>query len=499
VLEIKTTGFDDYLDKSANIKTMVIGGPGAGKTRWSSFWPKPIFIDCEDGLGSIADRSAPYVRVRTSKDMLDVLAFLKDAERTPKAQRQHQTVIVDTADSFQRIVKEEWVTANKAGSFTGFDAWGYLDTKMQLLFTRLLNLDYNVIVLVHFKSKEHKDGDNTVREFVLQLQGAISDQVFNDFGLVGWMGTYWEAGEEGRVQKRGLTFQPSPEKPFLKDRFHVTPKWLEVQFSEDDYNQLFEAFMSRADSLPEVGVVGNVPDHDPAAVNGAVAAPQEGGPVAPRPPVDVATIPLDKQTKPQLEETAKGLGITVRGNTLKAEIISAIEHARAAASGVAPAVEAKPEPKPEVPTTPAADAQGASTAAGVSDAQPADEKDPWAPPSPSSTTTPNGEQSSNSTAATSEAAPPAAESASSEDEAVAAIKEQLGGEVISEEPADTPATPQAATPPATSSPASAPSGPSACADCGSDLTADWADPVKKNAMRMSFVKHRRYLCTNCNH
>jgi hypothetical protein len=70
--------------------------------------------------------------------------------------------------------------------------------------------------------------------------------------------------------------------------------------------------------------------------------------------------------------------------------------------------------------------------------------------------------------------------------------------VISESKADTPATPQAATPPATTSAATAPTGPSACADCGADISADWADPAKKNAMRMSFVKKRRYLCTDCN-
>jgi hypothetical protein len=78
------------------------------------------------------------------------------------------------------------------------------------------------------------------------------------------------------------------------------------------------------------------------------------------------------------------------------------------------------------------------------------------------------------------------------------VAQALGGEVIAEEKADTPATPQP-TPPSTpvTQPNAAPQGPSACADCGADISADWADPVKKNAMRMAFVKHRRYLCTTC--
>ena len=31
MLQIKTTGVEDYLDGSANIKSLIIGGPGVGK------------------------------------------------------------------------------------------------------------------------------------------------------------------------------------------------------------------------------------------------------------------------------------------------------------------------------------------------------------------------------------------------------------------------------------------------------------------------------------
>ena len=83
-LKIKTTGLDDYIDGSANIRLLVVGGPGAGKTRMSSFWPKPIYAACEAGVGSILDRNVPYVNVNSSNDMLDFLAHLKDLERTPQ-------------------------------------------------------------------------------------------------------------------------------------------------------------------------------------------------------------------------------------------------------------------------------------------------------------------------------------------------------------------------------------------------------------------------------
>jgi hypothetical protein len=305
----------------------------------SSYWPKPIYLDCENGRGSLADRNMPYVEIKNSKDMLDALEYLKSLERTPKAQRQFQTVVVDTADSFQRVVKDEWVQQTKAQSFTGYDAWGYLDTKMQLLFTRLLNLDYNVIVLVHYKDKEHKDGDNT-REFALQLQGRSRTRSSTT--------SAWSAGSaptglparRAAVQKRGLTFQPTPDKPFLKDRFNVTPKWLEINFSDADYQQLFEAFFNRPSS-------------------------------------------------------------------------------RARSWGRSPT------------------------------------------PRMSWGRSPTGPRA-----------------------------------VIEDNTADTPAPQEAPQPTPVSKP-SAPRGPSACADCGKDLGEEWNDPSKRDYIRLSFVKHRKYLCTGC--
>ena len=254
-LKIQTTGIEQYAPGGqAVLKTMFIGGPGAGKTRLSSYWPKPIYADCEGGLSSIADRKMPFVTIKNSQDMLDLLAFLKMECRRPYQDRQYQTVVIDTLDAFQRKVKDEWLQANPGSqSFRGFDAWGYLDAKMQMLLTRLLNLDMHVIVAVHYKDKTIKEGtgENATerQELMLQLSGEVKDNVFNDFDLVGWLGKYYEAVDGQRVEKRGLTFKSTPEKPFLKDRLHVTPPWMEVTFSDDDYGNLFAAFTSRLDDL----------------------------------------------------------------------------------------------------------------------------------------------------------------------------------------------------------------------------------------------------------
>lgn len=77
---------------------MVIGAPGAGKTRMASFWPKPIYADIESARGSLSDRNMPYAEIKSSQDMLDFLEYLKGMQRVPKAQREYQTVVIDTLD-----------------------------------------------------------------------------------------------------------------------------------------------------------------------------------------------------------------------------------------------------------------------------------------------------------------------------------------------------------------------------------------------------------------
>jgi hypothetical protein len=327
MLQIRTTGLSDYVDGSSNLKILIVGGPGVGKTRSSSFYPKPIYADCENGRASLADRQMPYAEISSSKDMLDFLAHLKSLESTPKAMRKFQTVVIDTLDGFQRKVKDEWVLSTRAATFTGYEAWGYLDSKMAMLMTRLLNLDYNVIVLVHHQDKSTKD--DGPKEIELQLAGSIRNTAFNDFDLVGYMGKYWDVdpatGE--RAEFRGLTFQATPDKPFLKDRLAIAPKWLPINFTENDYMQLFNALMARLDALPESGVLDSIPDFsERGAKPASVVAPAPGGPLpASKTDVKATAVIVADMSKIDLIEKAKSLGLTVKGNALKHEIITAIE------------------------------------------------------------------------------------------------------------------------------------------------------------------------------
>lgn len=369
-LLIQRTGLEQYgSEGSAKLKALIIGGPGAGKTAWASFWPRPIYADVEGGLASVAHQQVPYVSVNNSQDMLDLLVYLR-------TQSEYDTVVIDTLDAYQRKLKTEWMARNKAESFTGFEAWNYLATKCQVLMTRLLNLDMNIVVNVHYKDKvlQSKDGDSTreVTQYMLQLQGETADNVFNDFDLVGWMERDFAAIDGKRQLRHTLSFTPTPDKPFLKDRLAITPKEMTVKLDPSGYHMLFAkleekiAGLSPTQQLAEIPTVG---DNPPA--KGVVAPGGVGGSVIGGAAEKVDQTDLMKMDVPTLRQIAREENVTktadgspVRGNTTKAELALAIrEHRKAAASasgpdaavtavGDAPAA-ATPTPAPAATAVPA--------------------------------------------------------------------------------------------------------------------------------------------------
>lgn len=498
-LIIRKTGLDQYAPGGeARLKTMFIGGPGVGKTRLSSFWPRPFIGDCEGGLASIADRATPFVSIRTSQDMLEYLSMLKTECMRPWQERTYQTAVIDTLDAFQRKVKDEWLLANNAQAFRGYDAWGYLDAKMQMLLTRLLNLDMNVIVNVHYKDKTIREGTgenaSERQELMLQLSGEVKDSVFNDFDLVGWIGTYWDKEDGERVEKRGLTFKRTPDKPFLKDRLFITPKWMEVKFSDDDYSTLFSAFIARLDEFKETEDVGEVPtiEGGPNAPTAGVRDPVGGA----LPPVDPKEVPLSQWDKPTLVKMARAEGVEgIKTNTLKGELIAMIEAKRAEKAA-----------QEAAPTQPAAD-QEATASQPESDALPASATEApveQAPAEVQAEATPDADSTTvQPAAAPQEPAPDVAELVETEvgkvnkatgevvdlDTATQTAAEGLGAEVVSEEQVADEAQATAPSAPATAPSPDGETGTCEEPGCGRDLADQNPSYVK-----LGRIKFRKQLC-----
>lgn len=337
-LVIRTTGVADYFERSggAYVKALVLGAPDAGKTRSASFWPKPIFADCEQGRMSIADRAVPYGEITSSADMDALLDHVRKDALKPTASRQYQTFVLDTLDSYQRILVNERLRAERKEALSGFADWGWLDAKMNRLIDRLLALPINLVVNLHVKGI---DDEGNQAKLGPKLKGDIKDQIAADFDLVGLMEVGYEASSGERVKTRTIRWHSEPKFPFLKDRSGKLPRQTDVTFTEADYQTIYDAVVSAVD-LPEGEVVETLATSDDAEV----APPTEtGGPVE-------ADVPAPKAAK----------------KTAAKKTAAKATAAKPAAATSVPDPEPTAEPVAE-PETPVADPEDVATDVADSD------------------------------------------------------------------------------------------------------------------------------------
>ncbi len=445
-LVVRTTGVEEYLDASgqAHIKALILGEPSAGKTRSASYWPKPIFADCEKGRMSLADRKVPYVEITNTADMDAFLDMLERECAKPIGERKYMTAVIDTIDAYQRIVIQEILRAQKKDSMSGWQDWGALDAKMTALIARVHKLSMNIVMNAHVN--QSKDGDDGILVNGVKLKGDFKSQIAAEFDLVGQMATFWEAENGERVLKRAIKWHPEPNFPILKDRTGQLPKFTDVTFDDSDYTQLFAHMFlgDHFDSLTDGEQVDELP-----VAGDDIEAPRPGGPVtAPQP---------EPKPEPAPRKAAK--------------------KAPAAKPAATPAAPEPKDPAGKLPT-----AKGRVTREAI-------EHVPFVEP---------GQTLAEAKAVAEQAKANAA---------VALVEEALGGQVVSEESAAE-ATPMpaqaAATPPAPPSEPEAPSTGVACGTpaspkatpapgCGRDLD----ELPDQDMVNIAVIRTKTYLCPDC--
>lgn len=438
-LIIRTTGVEDFLDAAgeSHIKALIMGESSAGKTRSASFWPAPIFADCEEGRMSLADRRVPYAAIKSTAHMDALLTQLEvHCKTTPPAQRDYRTLVIDTLDAYQRIIVAEILKAGRKEAMSGYQDWGQLDAKMIAFIGRLQKLPMNIVVNLHLKQRQ--DGDDGPMVYEPRLQGGIRDQITAEFDLVGHMSSYWQAEEGKRTLKRAVKWHPDPNFPVLKDRSGQLPVFTEVTFTDQDYVGLFELMfgdylntLAASEEVERIEVTEDAP----------VEEPRAGGPVAVKASAKVAepdTVPV------RTEARAKKAAVP--------------PSKRAAAAKAAPA---QPAQQPAQPA-----------------AEPAKPQEPAAQPEP--------EPAKKRT-------PPQAQfTEPTPEEAAATVEQELGGTVVAEEP-PAPAEPKAGDKPPIPCGTPARNNENPVDGCGKDVNS-FGNP---DLVNIGLIKTRTYLCPDC--
>ena len=387
---LRTTGFSDYLDERSHIKELILGAPGAGKTRSASFWPRPVFINCEGGEMAIADRKVPIFDITSPQDMQDVLRTVQ--LESMKKDRRWDTVVVDTLDAYQRTVIQNYLKTNNKMAMSGWADWGYLDGVMAQLMNALQNLSMNVVVNLHVKESMEGDEEDGTKQRVYspKLKGDLRDQITVDFDFVGFMSVDYVAVDGKRALKRSVKWMPEPRYPFLKDRSGQLPPITDIDFTDEDYGRLLAALLAGMDKLEDVEILETIGEAEPAAV--APVAAKVGGPIA-----DASTVAAPRRTP---------------AKAAVAPVAAPVPETAPAVAETAPAVPlaAVPPPAPvsvPVGVKPAPAGAPAGTAAA--------------------TTVPPAEPIHDTTTSVVAQAEPAV----SEEQAIAALQEGLGAEVLS--------------------------------------------------------------------
>lgn len=224
------------------VKMLLCGDPGAGKTLFSSTAPNPLIISAEGGMLSIEDRGVPYVEISTSAEFLSLIKTFqkpdpqrsKDLEQLGLEKGQAvDTLVVDTIDEVCQILAKERYTAAKKDSLTLQD-YGWLKEQMKSATTSLRNLEMNVIMTCHLKSRNDDDGRVTVWP---AIEGKFSEAIagYVDLALIlrNTLSTEVKGNASKRVLKRYLQTFPDPQHSWVKDRSGKLPQEAPVDFNND--------------------------------------------------------------------------------------------------------------------------------------------------------------------------------------------------------------------------------------------------------------------------
>jgi hypothetical protein len=249
------------------LRMLVAGQSGAGKTRFAATFPNPIWADCRGGLMSVADKGVKSVKITCEADLLELRLTLDalSKEREERFGFPVDTLVLDTVDEFQRTLLAERLIHEKRAETTASD-YGWLGQRLHTIFESLMDLPVHVVVLSHLK--DVTDGDGGQLFVKPGLAGAFADQIhqYVDYSLL-IQNRHWssapqfmeEMGQQGAIEVPGdhtqFTFlRTYSDKIYewVKDASGTLPPEFDVNF-EDDYTRIKALVTAKIATLPPSG------------------------------------------------------------------------------------------------------------------------------------------------------------------------------------------------------------------------------------------------------
>ena len=147
-ISLKRTG-----DVSAlNVRLLVYGAAGAGKTSLIPTLPDPLVLSAEGGLLSIKGADVPFIEIKSMNDLKEAYQWLTESGEAA----QFKSVALDSISEIAEVV----LTAEKATAKDPRQAYGALQDQMQMIIRAFRDLPGKH---VYFSAKMEKAQDETGR------------------------------------------------------------------------------------------------------------------------------------------------------------------------------------------------------------------------------------------------------------------------------------------------------------------------------------------------
>ena len=174
-----------------NVKMMLYGQAGFGKTTVALSAPSPLLLDFDNGVKRVNDshlQGVDIVQVTSWNDMKELMNENLSA---------YQSIVVDTIGKMM-----DFIISYKCGTRQPqIRDWGGINQEFSWFVRCLSDLNKNIIFVAHRDTR--KEGDDTV--FVPALREKSYNSIVTELDLLGYMEM---RNENGRV-KRTITFDPT--------------------------------------------------------------------------------------------------------------------------------------------------------------------------------------------------------------------------------------------------------------------------------------------------
>lgn len=188
-MPLKITKSSDPIEVK-NIKVMLYGQPGVGKTSTAFTSAKVLLLDCDNGAYRSSFRK-DAVRVDSWKDIASIV---------PDDLKDYDTVVVDTVGRLLDFLAADIIQGNPKMGYNGalsLQGYGQLKSQFAQWVKTLGTMGKDIIMIAH--DKEDKRGDEVaIRP---DIQGGSYGEVFKIADSVGYM----YRGEKGNI----LDFNPT--------------------------------------------------------------------------------------------------------------------------------------------------------------------------------------------------------------------------------------------------------------------------------------------------